>query len=166
MTIRRITIVGAAAGALALGAMGAAGPASAADGDHTQTQTQNFHGTMPLVDINPCTGNPLVGSVDSNSVFHQTWFPGDDELWFTFTEEDKGQAVDTLTGVTFTGHDTVWGNENINRRNGNQTFTQTQRITGSDGSVVTYKEVAHWTTDANGNLTVTFDKIDGSLTCA
>ena len=166
MTIRRITIVGAAAGALALGALGAAGPASAAGGDHTQTQTQNFHGTMPLVDINPCTGNPLAGSVDSNSVIHQTWFPGDDELWFTFTEEDKGQAVDTLSGVTFTGHDTVWGNENINRRNGNQTFTQTQRITGSDGSVITYKEVAHWTTDANGNLTVSFDKVDGSLTCA
>jgi len=166
MSIRRITIVGAAAGALALGALGAAGPASAAGGDHTQTQTQNFHGTMPLVDINPCTGNPLVGTVDSNSVFHQTWFPGDDELWFTFTEEDKGQAVDTLTGVTFTDHDTVWGNENINRRNGNQTFTQTQRITGSDGSVITYKEVAHWTTDANGNLTGTFDKVEGSLTCA
>jgi hypothetical protein len=165
MSVRRITVLGAATAALALCALGAAGPASAAGGSHTQTQTENFHGTMPLVDVNPCTGNPLVGSVQSNSVNHVTWFPGGDELWFTFTEEDKGKAVDTVTGVTFTGHDTVWGNENINNRNGNASFTQSQRITGSDGSVITYKEVAHWTTDANGTLTVSFDKVDGSLTC-
>jgi hypothetical protein len=100
-----------------------------------------------------------------NSILHETWFPGADELWFTFTEEDMGQAADTVTGVTFTGHNTVWGNENINERNGNQSFTDSQRIVGSDGSVITYREVAHWTTDANGVLTVSFDKVAGSMTC-
>jgi hypothetical protein len=158
MSVRRLTLVGTTALALGLGALGPAGAAYAAGGDHTQTQTQTFHGVQAFSDVYPCTGDPVVGSQVSNMVMHETWFPGGDELWFTFTEEDRTTAVDPATGVTYSAHDAVWGNQNINERNGNQTFTFSLRIVGSDGSVVTGHEVAHVATDANGAVTVTFDK--------
>ena len=159
MSARRLTFVGTTALALGLGAFGPASAAQAAGGDHTQTQTQTFHGTQPFSDLHPCTGDPVVGTQDTNMVMHETWFPGGDELWFTFTEEDRTAAVDTITGVTYQAHDTVWANQNINRRNGNETFTFSIRIVGSDGSVVTGHEVAHVTTDATGTVRVTFDRV-------
>ena len=145
-----------------LAAIGSTAVASAA-GNQTQTFTDNYHGTQAIADPNPCTGNGLVGSADTNSVLHVTYFTNSDESWMTFTEEDKFSAVDTGTGVVYTGHDAMWGNYNVNRQNSNGTFTGTIHATGSDGSAITYHEVGHITMLPNGNVAVSFDK--PNLTC-
>jgi hypothetical protein len=100
-------------------------------------------------------------TVDGNSVTHITYFPDGDELWFTFTE--TGMATGVVGDVTYTGHFTVWFNQNVNEQNENSTFTFSVRAFGSDGSVIVGHEVAHFTMSANGELTVQFDR--PSFTC-
>jgi hypothetical protein len=148
-----------------LGLVGAAAPAYAAPGGtgHTVTTTDNFHGTTSFQDFNPCTGNLLNITTTSNIVEHITYFPGGDEAWGTFTEEDKVVATDPVTGVVYTGHATFWGNFNVNERNSNSTFTATITLRGSDGSVVMVHEVDHLTYNGNGQVTVSFEK--PRLTC-
>jgi len=148
-----------------LGLVGATAPAYAAAGGtgHTVTSTENFHGTTSFQDVNPCTGNLLNIETTSNIVEHITYFPEGDEVWATFTEEDKVVATDPATGVVYTGHATFWGNFNVNERNSNTTFTGSITLTGSDGSVVKYREVDHFTLAANGEVTVSFEK--PRLTC-
>jgi len=145
--------------------LGVAQAASAATGGtgHTVTSTDNFHGTMSFQDFNPCTGDLLNISTTSNIVEHVTYFPDGDEVWATFTEEDKVVATDPVTGVVYTGHATFWGNFNVNERNSNSTFTGTIILRGSDGSVVKLHEVMHFTYTGNGQLSVSFDK--PRLTC-
>lgn len=148
-----------------LGLASVAAPAYAAPGGtgHTVTMTENFHGTLSFQDFNPCTGALLNINTTSNVVDHVTYFAASDEVWATFTEEDKVNATDPATGVTYTGHATFWGNFNLNERNSNSTFTGSITLTGSDGSVVKYREVDHFTLAANGQVTVSFEK--PRLTC-
>jgi hypothetical protein len=156
----RPLLVLAAAGALALAL--AAG-ASAAGGTHTQSSTDTFHGTQTSTDVNPCTGNTVDIGATTNSVEHVTFFPAGDEVWFTFTEEDKVTAVDEGTGAVYSGHATVWGNENVNERNANSTFTNMIHVTGSDGSTILYHEVMHFMLLPSGDVVASFDRAD--LTC-
>jgi hypothetical protein len=151
-----------AVGVLALAAVGSA-VAAPGGGGHTVTQTDNFHGTQTSQDVNPCTGNTVDLAETSNIVNHITFFPGGDEAWGTFTEEDKVTATDEGTGVVYTGHSTFWGNFNVNRQNANDTFTGSIHVVAADGSSISYHEVMHETWNANGTLTVQFDK--PSLTC-
>jgi hypothetical protein len=51
----------------------------------------------------------------------------------------------------------------MNQQNSNSTFTASEHATESDGSTVTYHEVAHFTLNADGTLTASFDR--PSLTC-
>lgn len=149
--------------AFSMALAGSAVAAADASG-HTVTQTDNFHGVNQSTGTNPCNGDTVDLMQTSNIVQHVTYFPGGDEIWGTFTEEDKVTGVDEGTGVVYSGHSTFWGNFNVNNRNANDTFTGTIRVTGSDGSSIAYHEVMHETWDANGNLTVQFDK--PSLTCS
>jgi hypothetical protein len=161
---RRVGLLVAAVLAL-LGLVGVTAPAYAAAGGtgHTVTSTENFHGTMSFQDVNPCTGSLLDIETTSNIVEHITSLPEGDEVWATFTEEDKVVATDPVTGVVYTGHATFWGNFNLNERNSNSTFTGSITVRGSDGSVVKYREVDHFTLAANGEVTVSFEK--PRLTC-
>jgi hypothetical protein len=152
-----------AATAAAVAALALAGVASAAGGAHTQSFTDNFHGTQTSTDTNPCTGNAVDLTQTTSQVDHVTFFPGSDEVWTTFTEEDRFTALDEGTGVLYTGHSTTWGNFNMNEQNSNSTFTATVRATGSDGSTTAYHEVSHFTMLPSGDVSVTFDKV--SLTC-
>lgn len=147
----------------ALAALALAGVASAAGGTHTQSFTDNVHGAQTSTELNPCTGDTVDISATSNIVNHVTFFPAGDEVWFTFTEEDKATAVDEGTGVVYSGHDTVWGNLNVNELNQNATFTNMLHVTGSDGSTILYHEVTHFTMLPNGDIAVSFD--NPSLTC-
>ena len=144
---------------LALGAL----PVAAAPGGtgHTVTSTVHQHDVFTDAGPNPCTGNVITLTVDGNSVTHITFFPDGDELWFTFTETGKFTGIDG--DVTYTGHFTVWANQNVNEQNSNSTFTFSIRAFGSDGSTIIGHEVAHFTMNANGELTVSFDK--PSFTC-
>jgi len=134
----------------------------------TVTQTQNVHGTFfDSEATNPCTGNTFNGGqgiqFTGNLVNHVTFFTNSDEVWATFTETGKISGTDDGTGVTYSGHATVWGNFNMNERNGNSAFTLTVRAAGSDGSSIIAHETTVFATNATGVVTVNFDKM--SLTC-
>jgi hypothetical protein len=141
-----------------------AAPVGAAAGGigHTVTITQHQHGvfTEPNA-VNPCNGHTITLTVDGNAVQHITFFPGSDEVWMTFTETGKFTGTDG--DVTYTGHFTIWANFNMNERNSNSTFTFSVKASGSDGSVIIGHQTAHFTMNANGTVTVSFDKM--SFTC-
>jgi hypothetical protein len=160
---RRVGALMAATALSAVVGLGSTAGALAAGGSHTQTFTDNYHGTQSVALVNPCTGDALVGSEHTNSVLHVTYFVQSDESWATFTETDSFTAVDQTSGATYSGHDTFWGNANVNRQNSNSTFTSTVHATGSDGSTISYHEVGHITMLPDGNVAVSFDK--PSLSC-
>ncbi len=162
--LRRALLV---AGVVGVGALSAPAAALAAPGGtgHTVTMTEVTHGVFDagLSGPNPCSGASIV-SVDASGtvVNHVTFFPASDEVWATFTETGKITLLDS-NNVTYTGHLTVWGNFNMNEQNSNNTFTLTLMLTGSDGSTITAHEVQHFALNANGVVTVNFDRM--TLTC-
>jgi hypothetical protein len=131
---------------------------------HTVTMTTTTKTTNPINDVNPCApADPIVGVSQDNMVEHVTFFPAGDEVWATFTDTAKVTVTDQVTGVVYTGHATFWGNFNLNERNSNSTFTQTIAVKGSDGSTIHVHETAHFTLNANGVTTVSFDTL--TVTC-
>lgn len=152
-------VVGAAATALVF-----AGSTAASGGTHTQSFTQNFHGTQSVTALNQCTNTLVDLTETTNSVFHVTFFPnGGAEAWGTSTEEDSFTGVDETSGVTYRGHVMLWFNFNFNQQNSNFTFTTAIHATGSDGSTITIHEVGHLTFVPDGSVSVSFDQ--PSLTC-
>ncbi len=151
------------------GASLAIGPANAASPHgQTVTSTQNVHGVFyePQA-TNPCTGDTFNGGngiqFTGNLVNHVTFFTASDEVWATFTETGAISGTDDGTGVTYSGHATVWGNFNMNERNQNTEFTLTIHAAGSDGSAIIAHETTVFVMNANGTVTVNFDKF--SLGC-
>jgi hypothetical protein len=116
---------------------------------------------------NPCTGDTFNGGTGiqftGNLVNHVTYFTESDEMWATFTETGAIAGTDDGTGVTYSGHATVWGNFNLNERNQNSEFTLTIHAAGPDGSSITAHETTVFVVNGNGDVTVNFDK--ASLTC-
>ena len=92
-----------------------------------------------------------------------TFFTNSDDFWATFTETGKIVGTDVGTGVTYSGHATVWGNFNQNRQNMNTAFTLTIHLTGDDGSIITAHQTTVLVFNANGTVTANFDKLN--LTC-
>jgi hypothetical protein len=129
-----------------------ASPAAARATSYTQTVHDV---TDVLVGMTiPCTGAPATITITYNGVFHINSLPGG-EFWTTFTQTGTFTAVPLdSTQPTLTGRFTVWGNFNLNERNQNSTFTFTVRA--SDGTV--FHETAHFTMNANGEITTSFDK--------
>lgn len=134
----------------------------------TVTETDHIHGSFYEPNAtNPCNGDTFNGGqgalFDGNLVNHVTFFTSSDEFWATFTETGSVTATDDGTGVNYSGHATAWGNFNMNERNGNSEFTLTIHLAGSDGSSITAHETTVFATNANGDVTVNFDKFN--LTC-
>ena len=153
---------------LAAATMAAAPAFAASPNGQTVTETQNVHGVFLEPEAtNPCTGNTFNGGAGiqftGNLVNHVTFFTNSDEFWATFTETGKIVGTDDGTGATYTGHATAWGNFNLNERNQNSEFTLTIHATGSDGTSITAHETTVFVMNANGTVTVDFDKL--SLTC-
>jgi len=144
------------------------GPASAGSPNgQTVTETDQIHGTFYEPNANnPCNGDTFNGGqgalFNGNLVSHVTFFTNSDEVWATFTETGSVTATDDGTGVTYSGHATSWGNFNLNERNQNSAFTATVHLTGSDGSAITMRETTVFTLNANGTVTVNFDKLSAS----
>jgi hypothetical protein len=147
----------------AAGGLATAASAAAATGDsgNTVTTTQNFHGVVTFPSANPCTGNPAVVTATSNVVTHETFFPATGEDHVTFTNEFSFTVAEAT--LTATGHFITHAEFNMNKQNSNSTFTASEHATESDGITVTYHEVAHFTLNADGTLTASFDR--PSLTC-
>ncbi len=160
--MRRLALLAGLGLALALTTPVAAGT------HQTVTETDHVHGafTEPMFDVNPCTGVAIT-SFDAvgNVVDHVTYFLENGqmtEVWATFTETGKVSITDA-NDVTYVGHFTAWGNLNLNERNTNDTFTLSFRAAGSDGSSLIGHEVTHFALNANGRVTVDFDRM--SLDC-
>jgi hypothetical protein len=143
-------------------------PASAGSPNgQTITETQHIHGSFYEANAtNPCNGGTFNGGqgalFNGNLVNHVTSFTNSDEVWTTFTETGAVTATDDVTGVTYSGHATAWGNFNMNERNQNSAFTLTIHLAGSDGSAITVHETTVFAVNANGTVTVNFDKFSAS----
>jgi hypothetical protein len=123
--------------------------------------------TETFTDVVPCRED--LGAYDitvtENGVFHVT-AAGIDEateeliapyhVTGTFTGTVVAVPSDD-TGPTFTGRFTQWFGENANLNSHNGTFTFSVRLRGSDGSVVRFNVVAHFSVSATG-VTVEFEK--------
>ena len=141
---------------------------AASPNGQTVTQTDNVHGAFYEPNAtNPCTGDTFNGGQGAlftgNLVNHVTYFTNSDEVWATFTETGKVTATDDVTGVTYSGNATAWGNFNLNEQNTNSEFTLTVHLSGSDGSSVTAHETTVFVDNGNGDITVSFDKLN--LSC-
>jgi hypothetical protein len=149
-------------------AMWPAAAFAASPNGQTVTQTDNVHGSFYEPEAtNPCNGDTFNGGQGAlftgNLVNHVTFFTNSDEMWATFTETGKVVATDDVTGVTYSGHATAWGNFNLNERNTNNAFTLTIHLSGSDGSAITVHETTVFVMNGIGDITVNFDKL--SMSC-
>ena len=77
---------------------------------------------------------------------------------------DRKGHVHLGRGTFYTGHATAWGNFNTNRQNSNNSFTLTIHAMAPDGSAIDGHEVTHMVMNANGEITVSFDK--PTFTCS
>jgi hypothetical protein len=117
------------------------------------TETIHYAEQRTEMDV-VCSGAVVPIEIDAKGVVHSTEFD-DGRFHFTFTETGTFSAVDA--GVTYTGRFTVWAGENSNTKNFNGTFTFSARGRGDDGSRLLLKGVAHFSVNANGDVTSEFD---------
>ena len=149
--------------AAALALLTATGALADAGGQGTVTTTQQFRNLQLFSQhtSNPCTGAPgTLTGIAKTAVFHVTSFTTGPEFWMTGTDEGAATFTpDDPQGVTASGHFTEWFGESFNNKNDVQHFTSSFRLKGSDGSQVVVQETAHFSINANGVITVTFDKV-------
>jgi hypothetical protein len=124
--------------------------------------TQTFHNaTDSFPAANPCSGASGTATLTYNGVFHATQLTsgqGAGTFWATGTMTgDFVFAPDDASQPTFTGHFASWFGDNNNLQNGTETSTFNLHGTGSDGSTLTFHDVAHLSISATG-ITVFFDK--------
>ena len=136
-----------------------------ASGAGAVSMTQTFHNaTQTFVPpdpnaINPCTGVLGTLTITYNGVAHSTFLTsgvGAGTGWATFTATGTFTFVG-VDGVTFTGRFTTWDGQNFNLKNFAATSTFVVHGTGSDGSSLTFHDVAHFSVSASGS-TLSFDK--------
>jgi hypothetical protein len=151
---RKLVLVLIAAAALV------AVPSPAGAGAQSFTETvKNF--TEVSTDSNPCTGDLGTLTQTYNGVFHVTeltsgigagtfWATGTLTGTFSFVPFDSSKP-------SYTGRFTTWFGDNDNLRNDAETEILHIRGIGSDGSVLSFHEVAHLNVSASG-ITVSFDK--------
>jgi hypothetical protein len=155
----------AAASVVAVAALVSAVAAFAGSPPGTVTFTQHAHNVVLFSDpsANPCTGEPgTVTGIAKNEVFHVTEFtaPGRDEFWVTGTDEGTVTFTpDDPNGVSASGHFASWFGESANNKNDVQHDIFNATLTGSDGSHIGVHGVDHLSTNANGVVTVLFEKM-------
>ena len=137
---------------------------AAADGADTMTFTQTFHNaTMSFDAANPCTGVPGTVDLTFNGVAHVTFLTsgvGAGTGWATFTATGSVTLTQT-NGVVFTGNFTAWDGQNLNLNNFAATSILVIHATGSDGTSLTFHDVAHITVNITSSgpvVVVFFDK--------
>ena len=112
-----------------------------------------------------CQDELYVISGSGHLVEHFTYFEETEALHYRFMVHAKIVAVPLDgTGPTFTGHFRSSDSENIRAVKQGEVLVETDTdhnktiLRGSDGSRVFLKEHAHFTFNANGVLTVDFDR--------
>ena len=156
-------IVRAGALAFVLGLASASGALADAGGNGTVTVTQHNHDVtlFSMPGTNPCNREAgTLTAVAANEVFHVTFFTTGDEFWVTGTDEGTVTFTpDDPSGISASGHFTAWFGESFNNKNDVQHGTDTFHLTGTDGSRFAAHETSHLSTNANGDVTVSFDKM-------
>jgi len=144
-------------GAAALTMLASPGAALAAGAGATSFTQTDHNVSETSTDANPCTGAPGALTLTYNDVFHITtlangtlWATGTQEGAFSFVPADPAQP-------SYTGHFASWFGDNNNLQNGAETSTFSVHGTGSDGSTITFHEVAHLSVSATG-VAVSFDR--------
>jgi hypothetical protein len=124
--------------------------------------TETFHdATTSFPAVNFCTGGTGTVVFTYNGVAHATFLmsgnvAGTGHMTFTATG-DVVFTPDDPASATLTGHVTMWDGENVNLQAYAATATFIGHATGSDGSTLTYHDVAHFSVSASG-ITISFDK--------
>jgi hypothetical protein len=114
------------------------------------------------VDVNPGETNPCTGAIgtivdDEQDVFHITVL-GDGTLRLSGHSTAAVTFVpDDPNGVRYEGHETFTISENGTRNAFATTITTSVRVRGTDGSFLTFREIAHLTITAAGVVTA-FDR--------
>lgn len=116
-------------------------------------------GTETFRDVNPCTGDRAEITITFNAVFHITELD-DGTLHATFTQTGDF-LLDTLkeSEPDFSGHFTIWGGFNGNKKNASETFTFTIAGKGTDGSSLHFHVTAQFKVNAQGEVVVAFEKV-------
>jgi hypothetical protein len=145
--------------ALLLGAAGAAF-ANPGHGAGTETVLEKFRDTTETeAGENPCNGEKgTVTLAAKNGKVHVTTHE-DGNLWvtgtfvgeFTFTPENPA-------GVVYNGHFQQWFGVSVNEKNAVEHFTSNTHVTGTDGSTVGVHMNGHVSTNARGEVKVSFEK--------
>jgi hypothetical protein len=151
MTRRLLVLLAAVFASLVL-----AIPASA---DGATSQTQNFHGAFPPMQVGPlCGGGAPGGTLSStgNAVFHITINSAGD-VWVTSTQEAWFNLVPDTGTVTYSGHFAAWFGESLNRNNAVLHDIFNIQATGSDGSKLSLNIVDHLSMSANGQVNLFMD---------
>jgi hypothetical protein len=158
----RAATLGAVLVLVCAGAALAASPHSA--GTETTTEHARNEVFFSEESVNPCTGEAgTLTAIAKNGVFHATT-QADGDFWITGTF--TGIVTFTPTeadGTSASGHFTVWFGAAQNNKNTVEHETGTFHLTGSDGSRITIKSTGHMSTNANGEVTASFEK--PRLTC-
>jgi len=125
------------------------------------TKTFTFHihnGTSTEPSRNPCTGVHGTVTLQFNAVFHKTKIgPGLVHVTETTTGSFQFTPNKVSKFPSYTGHFTQWDGFNLSAHNVNGTFTFIVNGIGSDGSHLTFHEVAHFSMSGSG-ATLEFDK--------
>lgn len=133
-----------------------------ADGAGAVTFTQTFHDTtQTMPNANPCSGATGSLTITYNGVAHDTVLTsgvGAGTGWFTFTATGSFAFTPSdPSQPTFTGKFTAWDGENMNLNNFAATAILVIHGTGSDGSSLSFHDVAHFSVSASG-VVISFDK--------
>jgi hypothetical protein len=125
----------------------------------TETETVHFSGTNSLPWELYCSGVTGTVTIDFNGVLHTTTLDdgtyhvtGTRTTSFVFVPDDPSQP-------TYTGHDTNWFGENVNRKNFTITAVSTEVAHGSDGSMFKAFLLFHLTVNPDGTVT-TFVEVE------
>lgn len=114
-------------------------------------------GTETFTDVNPCTGDPAEITITFNAVFHITELD-DGTVHVTFTQTGDF-LLDTIEASEpdFSGHFTIWGGFNGNKKNASETFTFELVGRGTDGSRLQLNGTAQFKANAKGDVVVAFE---------
>jgi hypothetical protein len=135
---------------------------AASHGAGTETETEHFRNEVAFSEEspNPCTGEPgTFTAIAKNGKVHATT-QADGELWVTGTFEGTATFTPAVPGgVSGSGHFTNWFGVSLNQKNSVEHSTGTFHLTGSDGSRITVHTTEHISTNARGEITVSFEKM-------
>jgi hypothetical protein len=154
--------------ACAIALLSAGSALAAAGGSGTVTETQHSHNEVLFSKSvnNPCTGEGgTLTATAANEVFHATFFENGDEFWVTGTAEGTATFTpEKIGGVSASGHFAVWFGEAANNKNTVGHSTSNFNLQNTDGSHVVVHGRSHVSTNARGEVKVSYENLEPRCT--